>query len=43
VVAAISLLAARLLPETRGRDLDTPSASPSTTPAVEALQPASTG
>ena len=42
-VAAISLLSARLLPETRGRDLDAPTAAPRTTPAVEALQPASTG
>jgi metabolite-proton symporter len=43
VVAAISLLSARLLPETRGRDLDTPTAARRTTPPVEALQPASTG
>jgi len=43
VVAAISLLSARLLPETRGRDLDTPTAARSSTPPVEALQPASTG
>ena len=42
-VAAISLLSARLLPETRGRDLDTPTATPRATPAVESLQPVSTG
>ena len=44
VVAAISLLSARFLPETRGRDLDTPTAARRGTPAAEALQPAtSTG
>ena len=42
-VAAISLLSARMLPETRGRDLDAPTAAPRATPAVEALEPASTG
>ena len=43
VVAAISLLSARFLPETRGRDLDAPTRAPRTTPAPEALQPVSTG
>jgi len=43
LVAAISLVSARFLPETRGRDPDAPTAGPRQRPAAELLQPASAG
>ena len=43
LVAAVSLVSARFLPETRGRDLDAPTAGPGTRAGVDVLQPASAG
>jgi MHS family shikimate/dehydroshikimate transporter-like MFS transporter len=43
LVAAVSLVSARFLPETRGRDLDAPTTGPPTHTGLESLQPASAG
>jgi MFS family permease len=43
LVAAVSLVSARFLPETRGRDLDAPTAGLRARAGVDVLQPASAG